>query len=337
MGEGLISVVIPTCNYGRFVPGAVESVLGQTYPHREVIVVDDGSTDDTRERLARFQGRIQYILQENKGPSVARNTGIQAARGDYIAFLDSDDLWHPEKLAIQIRQFELSPELKLLATDHRVFDGSEVGRIDWAEVNCADGIRTRPVTFDELVVGARFGPSGVLARRACFDEVGLFDDGLRGTEDLDMWIRIAQRFPVAKLELPLWLYRVHGTNAHCATARMERNILKLIEQVFYGPAALSHSARLRRKALANVAINVAFGYRDHHSYVKALTRIGRSFLMWPFAYDDPEMAHLHPLARMRFLAIVLVQAVRWHSGLEQERPSHHIEAATPVVGAESLP
>ena len=106
MDETLVSVVIPTYNYAHFVTGAVESALAQTYPDREVIVVDDGSTDDTRDRLAPFEGRIRYIHQENQGLSAARNTGIRAARGALVAFLDSDDLWHPEKLAVQARYLE---------------------------------------------------------------------------------------------------------------------------------------------------------------------------------------------------------------------------------------
>src|SRR5690349_9691286 len=102
----LLSVVIPSFNYGRFLRETVESVLAQTYSPVEIIVVDDGSTDDTKERLARFEGRIRYIHKANAGLSAARNTGIKHARGDWIAFLDADDLWHRQKLEVQLRAAE---------------------------------------------------------------------------------------------------------------------------------------------------------------------------------------------------------------------------------------
>jgi glycosyltransferase involved in cell wall biosynthesis len=314
MPKPLISTVIPTYNYDRFVTAAVESALSQTYPEHEVIVVDDGSTDNTRDRLAAYEGRIRYIYQENRGLSSARNTGIRAARGELVAFLDSDDLWHPEKLALQVRHLEEHPELALLAADHRVIVGSDVGPVDWPLVDGSQPIPARTISFDELVIGSRFGPCGVLARRWCFDEVGMFDEGLRSAEDLDMWIRIASRFPVAMLEIPLWLYRIHGTNMHCATARMETNTLRVIGKVFDGADALSHSSRLRRKALANNSINLAFGYRDSHVYGAALANIARSLLLWPFKYPYIGWEHLHPLVRLKFLAVVASQAANWHLG-----------------------
>ena len=235
MGEALVSVVIPTYNYAHFLIGAVESALAQTYPDREVIVVDDGSTDDTRDRLAPFEGRIRYIYQENQGLSAARNTGIRAARGALVAFLDSDDLWHPEKLAVQARYLDEHPEVALLASDHLDMHTSEVGGVDWPRLDGSRAIEAHAVSFEDLVVGSRFGACGVVARKWCFDEVGFFDETLRSAEDVDMWIRIASRFPVAKLEFPLWVYRHHGTSMHRATARMELNTLKMIAKVFDGP------------------------------------------------------------------------------------------------------
>jgi len=98
MSRPFISVVIPTYNYARYVTQAVDSVLAQTYPAGEIVVVDDGSTDNTRERLQPYWARIHYVYQANQGLSAARNAGIRVARGDVIALLDSDDLWHPRKL-----------------------------------------------------------------------------------------------------------------------------------------------------------------------------------------------------------------------------------------------
>jgi glycosyltransferase involved in cell wall biosynthesis len=319
MDEALISVVIPTYNYGHFVTGAVESALAQTYPDREVIVVDDGSTDDTRDRLAPFEGRIRYIHQENRGLSAARNTGIRAARGALIAFLDSDDLWHPEKLAVQARYLAEHPKVALLASDHLDMHTSEIGEVDWPPVDGAHAIQARAISFEQLVIGSRFGACGVVARKWCFDEVGFFDETLRSAEDVDMWIRIASRFAVARLEFPLWVYRHHGTSMHRATARMELNTLKMIGKVFDGPEPLSRSPRLRRKALAQIIIQLAYGYRDAHAYGAALSRIVRSLLLWPFPYPDKELWYCHPRVRLKFLTLATAQAARWHLGLSRSR------------------
>src|SRR5271156_2034659 len=102
MSRPAVSVIIPTYNYGRFVTEAVDSVLAQSYTDHEVIVVDDGSVDDTPERMQPYAERVRYLRQPNQGPSAARNNGIEAARGEYVAFLDADDLWHPRKLEAQL-------------------------------------------------------------------------------------------------------------------------------------------------------------------------------------------------------------------------------------------
>ncbi len=319
MSERLVSVVIPTYNYAHFVTGAVESALAQTYPDREVLVVDDGSTDDTRDRLAPFEGRIRYIHQANQGLSAARNTGIREARGALIAFLDSDDLWHPEKLAVQARYLAEHPEVALLASDHLDMHTSEIGAVEWPLVDGTRTIQAHAVSFEQLVIGSRFGACGVVARRRCFEEVGVFDETLRSAEDVDMWIRIASRFPVAKLEFPLWVYRHHGTSMHRATARMELNTLKMLAKVFDGPEPLSRSPRLKRKALAQIVIQLAYGYRDAHAYGASLSRIVRSLLLWPFPDPDKDLWYCHPKVRLKFLTLTVAQAARWHLGLDRSR------------------
>src|SRR5918996_212462 len=116
-----VSVVIPTYNYGRYLPEAVESVLHQTFPDLEVIVVDDGSTDDTRELIGRFGDKVCYIYQRNQGLPAARNTGIRAARGEYVGFLDSDDLWLPGKLALQVPRLDSRQAVGLVYADALFF------------------------------------------------------------------------------------------------------------------------------------------------------------------------------------------------------------------------
>jgi glycosyltransferase involved in cell wall biosynthesis len=158
----LVSVVIPTYNYARFVSEAVDSVLAQTYPSLEVVVVDDGSTDDTREVLARYGDRIRYIYQPNAGLPAARNTGIKAARGEFIGLLDSDDVFHPRKFELQMRYMLAHPEVGMLATDN--FTGQSPC---WEDPPADPAVE--PVPVEAIVTRSRFGVCGVVIRRECFD------------------------------------------------------------------------------------------------------------------------------------------------------------------------
>ena len=131
MTSPLVTVVIPTYNYGRYICQTVESALGQTYSPVEIIVVDDGSTDDTRERLTAYGDRVRYIYLQNRGVSTARNIGIQAARGEFVALLDSDDLWLPDKLERQVTVGIHQPDIGLVATERFAIDEPDDGWITW--------------------------------------------------------------------------------------------------------------------------------------------------------------------------------------------------------------
>src|SRR5262249_40573327 len=120
--SSLLSVVIPTYNSDCFVAQAVQSVLDQTYHHREILVVDDGSIDKTKDILSKFGNSIRYLYQENRGPSAARNMGIKAARGEYVCFLDADDVWTPGKLELQLAFMEQNPTIGLVFADHEEFN-----------------------------------------------------------------------------------------------------------------------------------------------------------------------------------------------------------------------
>ncbi|SRR5579871_1612199 len=182
----LISVIVPTHNYGRFIGDALQSACAQTYANTELIVVDDGSTDDTKARLAPFETRVQYIYQPNRGPAAARNTGIQAARGAYLAFLDADDVWLPHKL-----------ERQLDALGHSVAVGGAYcwcGFMDERGQTLPQIIRSAhdgPV-LEALLLGHFFYFDTSLVRRECFDRAGLMDATLKNFEDWDMALRIAQ-------------------------------------------------------------------------------------------------------------------------------------------------
>jgi glycosyltransferase involved in cell wall biosynthesis len=220
----LISVIIPSYNSARFVLQAVQSALAQTYSPVEVIVVDDGSTDDTRERLVPWDGRIRYVYQSNGGLSKARNRGIKEARGDLIAFLDADDQWLPEKLDKQWERLRANPEAPLIHTDlYRLYEpvGERVYKY-------RDRERFSGYCYTEFFWGNAVVPSTVVVTRRCLEEVGRFDEEIRGasTQDFDLWIRIARRFPLSYVDEPLVLYRYHPTNA-------SRNHRMMLEDEFY--------------------------------------------------------------------------------------------------------
>jgi len=197
----LISTIIPTFNRCEFLMEAVRSVLNQTDENLEIIVVDDGSTDDTQKNLAPLFNRIKYVYQENKGPASARNRGIYESRGELIAFLDSDDLWMPEKLKKQRQLFEKDSSLMIAHTD---------------EIWLRNGVRVNQMKKHKKAGGDIFersldlclvSPSAVMMRRMIFDAVGLWDDNLPFAEDYDLWLRILSRYPIGFIPEPLTIKR----------------------------------------------------------------------------------------------------------------------------------
>ena len=193
-----VSVVIPTFNRAQEVRRAIFSVLSQTHNHYEIIVVDDGSTDGTGSHLAPLAGVIKYRAHAtNRGVSAARNTGIKAARYPLISFLDSDDHWLPQKLAIQIRFHEENPDALASQTE-------ELWMRRGRRVN--PGRRHRKPSGEIFVPSLRLclvSPSAVMIRRQLLDEVGLFDESLPACEDYDLWLRIACRHAIHLIERPL--------------------------------------------------------------------------------------------------------------------------------------
>jgi glycosyltransferase involved in cell wall biosynthesis len=297
-----VSVVIPTYNYAHFVTEAVDSVLGQTCPADEVIVVDDGSTDDTRERLRAYGDRIRYVYQPNQGLSAARNTGICAARGEWVALLDSDDTWHPRKQERQAEALRRHPDVSLLATG----ETSDVSS-GWPELG-AGPPEVRPVTLEELAVRSRFGSSGVLVRKTCFDAVGLFDTTLRSAEDRDMWIRIASRFPVACLKEPLWWYRPHGDSMSRAAVRMEVNELKVLRNAFASIEALRRDYLLRLRVFSHASKAAAYRYESAGMRRKALARVLWSLALWPYPHRSD--VALTRFERPKMLVLFVLRVVR---------------------------
>lgn len=196
-----VSAIIPTYNRRDLVLRAIDCVLAQTRPVAQVIVVDDGSTDGTREALAaRYGDRIEYVWQPNAGVSAARNRGLSLARGRYLALLDSDDEWLPAKTQRQVEWLEARPDYGMVLCDVlRVnADGSAIDRFRRREQLPEDGHVLRWVLRNPALA-----PVSAMLRRAVYEQVGGFDASLRTAEDLDFHLRVARHFPIGVIDEPL--------------------------------------------------------------------------------------------------------------------------------------
>ena len=202
----IVSIIIPAWNAERYVKEAVESALAQTHPNCEVIVVDDGSTDGTKTVLEPYirDKRIVYIHQANKGLAGARNTGIRAARGEYIALLDSDDTFKPEKVAKQVRALEEHAEYGVCYSDLMHFTDSEPREFFHHRYTYLSGNLFEPLLHKQFI-----NPLTVIARKAVFERSGYFDETLRRSEDWDLWLRWAHAgITFLYLDEPLAYYRM---------------------------------------------------------------------------------------------------------------------------------
>ena len=199
--NSLVSVILPTYNRGWILNEAIDSVLAQDYKEYELIVVDDGSTDNTREILDTYGQDILVLRQANKGVSAARSRGIAESGGQLVAFLDSDDLWLPRKLSRQVDYFNLNPDAVINQTE---------------EIWMRNGVRVNPkgrhrkpsgMIFERSLGLCLVSPSAVMIQKTLLDGVGAFDENLPACEDYDLWLRISCRYPVHLIDTPLIIKR----------------------------------------------------------------------------------------------------------------------------------
>jgi len=216
--EPLVSVVITAYQSARWLPDTLESVMTQTYTNWEVILVDDGSTDDTVERIEPFRSRIRYFHQPNGGLASARNAGLAQARGDYIALLDADDLFEPEKLATQVRIAQAHPTSGLIVCDGVRFD-DKTGEVTSYHLlskrvvdamHDADGTYTARVHRLVIERNPTRCPAVTLIPRAVWEKIGPFNDYL--SQDYDYWLRISREFPITFHPDSLVRFRRHDTS-----------------------------------------------------------------------------------------------------------------------------
>ena len=243
-----VSVIIPTYNRGWIVRDAIDSVLGQTYADFELIVVDDGSSDRTPPILDAYGDRLRVIRQANRGVSAARNRGIGESSGTLIALLDSDDIWLPKKLAVQVDFFKRNPAALICQTE---------------EIWIRNGLRVNPgkrhrkpsgMIFERSLELCLVSPSAVMVRRELFEKVGLFDESLPACEDYDLWLRVGCRFPVHLIDRPLTIKRGGHEDQLSRQSSLDkyriRSLVKLIESARLTPIQRNAAVIALRKKCA---------------------------------------------------------------------------------------
>lgn len=296
-----VSVIIPTYNRRKYVQEAIDSVLAQTFTDYEIIVIDDGSTDGTDEALqVRYGDRIHYEWQENQGESVARNRGIELARGEYIAFLDSDDLWLPEKLEKQITLLSSDSELgavfcQALAIDR---EGTPLSLPFLGDALTPTDLAVEGLLFRNTVIG----PSTLVVAKLVLEQVGGFDSDIRYAEDWDLCLRIRLYRTIDYVKKPLACIRQHTTNQGRLPKRevvglVLQDHLKLLQRAFdqYEGDAVAIAA-LRARAFARQYAEAAF-----NGYARGLYREAQAWLTQAVSLDpeghDEESLWKHLLGR----------------------------------------
>lgn len=213
-----VSVIIPVYNGEAYLTEAVASIQRQNYEPLEIIIVDDGSTDNTAGVVTDLQAdNIQYVHQSNSGAAVARNKGLKMAKGNIIGFLDADDLWSGDKLAVQLTCLAARPNIEVV-----------MGNVQWMHIVAEEGDKPRFEEFEEPF--ACFSLTSALFRRSVFEKVGLCDPALRYSEDVDWFMRAREQgVSIAKLEAVTLFYRLHELSTTHGKSPQALNVLKVLK------------------------------------------------------------------------------------------------------------
>ena len=300
-----VSVVIPAHNYAHYLPSAIDSILAQTYSEFEIIVIDDGSTDSTREVISRYTDpRVRYVWQSNAGLSAARNTGIREARFPLVAFLDADDRWQPTLLDEVMRCFAALPSsYAAVATSS--------ARID-AEGQPIEGPKfvfekSGELTARDFCIRNRPLSSSIVVKREVFAECGDFDTTLRSSEDRDMWIRLTARgHRLHFLGEPLACIRRHGANMSKNAPRMKQNTRRVLNKAWRTGAVSQLQIAFWLRVLAVHYFQVAWTHFDDGMRARALRYLLTSVLLWPI-FLRPRSVYEPHLFRIRALAHFLLR------------------------------
>jgi glycosyltransferase involved in cell wall biosynthesis len=318
-----VSVIIPTYNRSKLLREAVESVLAQTYPNIEVVVVDDGSTDDTAAVAAQYAGRVTYLKQANQDVAAARNTGIRAASGEYLSFLDDDDLILPTKIARQVQVLASRSEAGLVHC--RYYYANEDGNYLYKV-----GLLPEGEVLQKLVCKNFVWVGAPLIRCQCFEQVGLFDEEIPAIcADWDMWLRMAQAgYRFACVQEPLGVYRIHRDGMMSDVAELERGIFAVLDKVFSNSQSPAEVAALKKQVYGGIRFWISCRYYAAGQWDDARRNLTAALALRPQLLEQPgELSRLllsHALSPrvsdpFQFVAGVLDHLPACADGLQRYR------------------
>jgi glycosyltransferase involved in cell wall biosynthesis len=271
-----ISVIITTYNRANYLKEAIISVLNQTYQDFEIIVVDDGSKDNTPQVIQSITDpRIKYISQKNQGVGAARNTGTLASAGKMVALLDADDLWLPEKLELQIKALESSPQASIVYCDMYFFGLSEIG-LPITFFQLLNWPAPRGNVLDKMVTRSFGHPSTLLVKKEVFDKIGLFDEKLPYCDDYDMLIRMAAYFQFEVVPSPLVKYRLHSDQISKNTELVLRDHLIVFNKALQLPVINNIVRESLNVRLADFHFQYAILLVRRHKVFKGLKEFSAS-------------------------------------------------------------
>lgn len=272
-----VSIIIPTYNRNNTIGEALESVLNQSYQHIEIIVIDDGSTDDTEKFIKHHFKRVKYFYQNNAGPGAARNNGIKEARGEYIAFLDSDDLWSKDKLELQVKFLQSNPDVALCCTDFKEISPNKV-----IHESVHDHMPVKNgYVFEHLLKHQFIKTSTVMVRADTLKETGLFHETLRAFEDRYLWFNIARIGKIHFLDKCLVTARIQGDNLTSNRSLMYENFISLYAHLLKQEDLRWNQKRLIKKAISTKQNDHAYACRLEGDFTHARSLYLKSFLCFP--------------------------------------------------------
>lgn len=271
MSNPKVSVVIPTYNRAHLIGESIQSVLDQTFQDFELIIVDDGSSDDTEAVVGRFDDpRIRYIYQENKGISGAHNTGVRNAKGQYIIFLGSDDLWLPKLLELEVLILDTNPDIGLVYAKAQAIngDGNVMSQMSGA-------LQKYPgETLKSALYGNFVCTITALIRRECFDRVGLFDETLKARVDYDMWIRMAKYYRFAHIDKVLAHFRMHAGRYTGAMSKHFVEVcasrIRVLDKAFSNADLSEEILAIKPVAYCNAYMDIGLGWLNVRAWKKSV-------------------------------------------------------------------
>lgn len=298
-----VSVIIPAYNAMTFLPETLASVLNQTFTDFEVIIVNDGSTDSIVEWLTQLtEPRIKLISQENQGLSKTRNAGIAQAQGEYIAFIDADDLWQPTKLEKQVQCLDSKSDAGLVYTWTAYIDENGKSIYQPLMSNAEGWVLEKVIENDPMTNG-----SSAMVRRSCLDLVGGFDPEMGSASDRDMWIRLAVHYPFALIKEPLTLYRRHTNNMTRNYQKTIQELTKVFEKTFQAFPELEY---LRNCSYGWLNLYEGWNFIEQNNWKAAQNCRERALSYYP---------DLHSFNYYKRLTSAIM-LVRWISPLRQISP-----------------